>query len=182
MTKFDKIGYWSEVKLDIIKEYAAAYSRILNSWRNPSFTHVYIDAFSGSGIHISKTTKEYIPGSPLNALNVEPPFKEYYLIDLDSDKIESLKEVVGDSPNIHLYKGDCNPILLDDVFPKVKFGDYRRGLCLLDPYGLHLNWEVLKKAGNMKSIDVFINFPVMDINRNVLWRDSEKVSVERKKE
>jgi len=24
--QFDEIGYWSEIKLDIIKEYAAAYS------------------------------------------------------------------------------------------------------------------------------------------------------------
>ncbi|HTR44076.1 MAG TPA: hypothetical protein VMH06_00090 [Thermodesulfovibrionales bacterium] len=26
MTKFDEIGNWSEVKLDIVREYAAAYS------------------------------------------------------------------------------------------------------------------------------------------------------------
>jgi three-Cys-motif partner protein len=27
----------------------------------------------------------------------------------------------------------------------------------------------------MKSIDMFLNFPVMDMNRNVLWRDVEKI-------
>ncbi len=27
----------------------------------------------------------------------------------------------------------------------------------------------------MKTLDVFLNFPVMDINRNVLWRDPGKV-------
>jgi hypothetical protein len=27
--RYDEIGYWSEVKLDIIKKYAAAYSKIL---------------------------------------------------------------------------------------------------------------------------------------------------------
>ncbi len=26
--KYDEIGYWSEVKLDIVREYAAAYSKI----------------------------------------------------------------------------------------------------------------------------------------------------------
>ncbi len=27
--KYDEIGYWSEIKLDIIREYAAVYSKIL---------------------------------------------------------------------------------------------------------------------------------------------------------
>ena len=79
--KFDSIGYWSEVKLDIVKEYAAAYSLILSSQKYPTLSHAYIDAFAGSGVHISRKTGEFIPGSPLNALLVEPPFRDYYLID-----------------------------------------------------------------------------------------------------
>jgi three-Cys-motif partner protein len=50
------------------------------------------------------------------------------------------------------------------------------GLCILDPYGLHLDWGVIHRAGQMKSLDMFLNFPVADVNRNVLWRDPEKVS------
>ncbi len=53
-SKYDEIGYWSEIKLDIIKDYAAAYSRILSSQKNPNFYHIYIDAFAGAGKHISK--------------------------------------------------------------------------------------------------------------------------------
>ena len=55
--KYDEIGYWSEVKLDIIKEYAAAYSSILSGHKGPNFYHIYIDAFAGAGKHISKKTK-----------------------------------------------------------------------------------------------------------------------------
>ena len=58
---------------------------------------------------------------------------------------------------------------------KVRFEDYRRGLCLLDPYGLDLNWEVMRTAGHMETIDMFLNFPIMDMNRNVLWRNPEGV-------
>ena len=32
----------------------------------------------------------------------------------------------------------------------------------------------------MGTIDMFLNFPVMDINRNALWRNPENVSVERR--
>jgi three-Cys-motif partner protein len=47
---------------------------------------------------------------------------------------------------------------------------------VLDPYGLHLDWKVIAQAGRMKSIELFLNFPVADINRNVLWRDPEGVT------
>ena len=176
--KFDQIGNWSEIKLSIIKDYAAAYSAILTARKNPSLYHIYIDAFAGAGAHISKETGEFVPGSPVNALHVTPPFREYHLIDLDSKKIAQLCQLVGARSDVKVYEGDCNRILLDDVFPKVLFENYRRGLCLLDPYGLHLNWEVIKKAGEMKSIDMFLNFPVADMNRNVLWRNPDAVDAE----
>ena len=71
--KFDEIGYWSEIKLDIVKDYASAYSRILAAQTKPALHHVYVDAFAGAGVHISKVTGNYIPGSPINALLVHPP-------------------------------------------------------------------------------------------------------------
>ena len=171
--KFDEVGYWSEIKLDIVKDYASAYSTILSAQKRPILYHVYIDAFAGAGKNISKKTGEFIPGSPINALNVNPPFREYHLIDLYREKTASLKTIIGERSDVHIYEGDCNNILLGEVFPQVLYNEYRRGVCLLDPYGLHLNWEVMQRAGQMKSIDMFLNFPVADINRNVLWRNPE---------
>jgi three-Cys-motif partner protein len=73
--KYEEIGYWSEIKLDIVKKYAAAYSRILAAQKNLSLQYIYIDAFAGAGMHLSKSTGEYVQGSPLNALLIRPPFK-----------------------------------------------------------------------------------------------------------
>lgn len=171
--KFDEIGYWSELKLEIIKEYAQAYSTILAAQQKPRLAHVYIDGFCGAGEHISKTTGEVVPGSPLNAVNLDPPFEEYYLVDLKGDKVEYLRSLVGDDPRVHVLHGDCNRVLLDEVFPNVRYEDFRRGLCLLDPYGLHLDWEVIEEAGRMKTLEIFLNFPIYDMNRNVLWHDKE---------
>src|SRR4030042_2838425 len=175
MVRFDEIGYWSEIKLDIIKEYASKYSTILTAQKRPRLYHLYIDAFAGPGVHISKTTGDFVPGSPLNALNVEPPFREYHLIDLKENKVNLLKEIVQGRPEVYIYQGDCNDILLKKVFPRVAYENYRRALCLLDPYGLHLNWEVTRKAAQMGTIDIFLNFPVVDMNRNVLWRNIQGV-------
>jgi three-Cys-motif partner protein len=115
-------------------------------------------------------------GSPLNALLVRPAFREHYLIDLDGDKIDGLREIVGERPDVHLHHGDCNKVRLEEVFPKVHFKDYKRGLCLLDPYKLTLQWKVIQEAGSMRSLDVFLNFPIHDINRTVLFHRPEKVS------
>jgi len=174
--RFDEIGYWSEVKLDIVKDYATAYSTILAAQQNPRLHHVYIDAFAGAGVHVSRTTGGFVAGSPLNALAVTPPFGEFYFIEIDHSKVEMLHELSRTRPEVHVYEGDCNKILLQTVFPRVRFEDYRRGLCILDPYGLHLDWEVPRAAGQMKSLDVFLNFPVMDMNRNVLWTNPSAVS------
>lgn len=174
--KIDEIGYWSEVKLDIIRDYAKEYSKILSAQEKPRLSHVYIDGFAGGGHHISRSTGKVVPGSPQNALEVKPSFKDYYLIDLNPHKVESLGDLAEGRPNVHVYKGDCNRILLEEVFPNVRWENYRRGLCLLDPYGLHLKWEVLLTAGSMRSIEIFLNFPVADMNRNVFWHDYDNVA------
>lgn len=171
---FDEIGYWSEVKLDIVKKYAAAYSTILA--KQARLSHVYIDGFSGPGVHVTKGTGDFVPGSPLNAMWIEPPFEEFFFLDLDGTKVEHLRGLVGDDPRAHVLEGDCNELLITEVFPKVRYDDYRRGLCLLDPYGLHLNWEVMEAAGKLRTLDLFLNFPVMDMNMNALWHQPDKVS------
>ena len=172
---FDEIGFWSEMKLDIIREYASAYSKIMANQTHPELYHIYIDAFAGPGKHISKRTKDIVKGSPQIALDIEPPFKEYHFIDIKSEKIIELRKLAAQRAETYVYEGDCNPILLNSVFPRVKYEDYRRALCLLDPYGLHLNWEVIQTAGHKNSIDIILNFPVADMNRNVLWRNPENV-------
>lgn len=173
---FDEIGYWSELKLDIVRKYAQSYSTILAAERQPAFCHVYIDGFAGAGFNVSRTSGELVPGSPLNALRITPPFCEFFLIDLDGGKADLLRNVAGERENVHILEGDCNTILVRDVFPNVKYEEYRRGLCLLDPYGLDLNWDVVVAAGRMRSIEIFLNFPVMDMNRNVLWSAPESVN------
>lgn len=172
----DEIGLWTEVKLEILKRYAVEYSKILAKQTSPAFWHVYIDAFAGTGVHLSRTSGEMVLGSPLNALLVQPPFREYHLIDLDGDKIATLRGLTGDRNDIHLHHGDCNQVLINDVFPKVRFADFRRGLCLLDPCKLTLDWKVVQEAGSMQSLDIFINFPIHDINRTVLHHDTAGVS------
>lgn len=170
--QFDQIGYWSEVKLSILNEYAKPYNEIL---RARKLHPVYIDAFAGAGHHIAKRSGEVVKGSPVRALEVSPPFEFLHFVDMDGSRTQELTRLSAGRPSVRVHHGDANLILLRDVFPEVRYDQYRRGLCILDPYGLDLDWNVIKTAAEQKSIEIFLNFPVMDINRNVLWHDHEKV-------
>ena len=61
-----------------------------------------------------------------------------------------------------------------DVFPRAVYADYKRALCVLDPYNIDLSWDVVYRAGQMKSVEIFLNFMVMDMNMNVLLNDRAK--------
>jgi three-Cys-motif partner protein len=172
--KYDVIGYWSEVKLDIIREYATVYSTIVSA-QSSIKKHLYIDAFAGAGHHISKTTGNFVKGSPLNALLVHPPFSEFHLIDVNGDKTDELRRLVGTRAEVKIYDEDANQVLLNKVFPRCRYEDYRRGLCVLDPYALTVDWKVIATAGKMKSIEIFFNFMIMDANMNVLLRNPDNV-------
>jgi three-Cys-motif partner protein len=126
---FDELGAWSEIKLEIIRKFAAAYSTIFRAPKQQRFYHEYVDACAGLGLHISNTTGALIAGSPLKALEVVPPFREYHFIDLDGDKVAALQRLVKGRPvKAHVYHGDCNDILLAQIFPRLRFEDHRRGL------------------------------------------------------
>lgn len=174
--KFDEIGYWSEIKLQIIKEYAQAYTVILNSENQKYLKPIYIDAFAGAGKHLSKTYEKEIMGSPQNALSLNPPFNEYHFIDMDTAKLEYLKKNSDEKIGTFFYNGDCNKILLENIFPTITYKSYKRALCLLDPYGLQLDWKVIEFAGKSGVMEIFLNFPVLDMQRNVIWEKLKDVS------
>lgn len=176
--KYDEVGYWSEIKLAIIRDYASVYTTIMANQRDPAFTFIYVDAFAGPGRHISRQSGDFVKGSPLNALNIKTPFHEYHFVDLNEIKVAELERLVGERNNVWVYHGDCNKVLPEDVLPRADFRKYWRALCILDPYGLHLDWRIIETAGRMQSVEIFLNFPVMDINMNVLKHDQSKVDQE----
>lgn len=170
--KFDEIGRWSEIKLEIVEKYGHAYT---GAFRNqPRLKKYYIDGFSGAGVHLSKATGEPVDGSPTRALRISPPFDGFYFVDMDADKTAYLEKLCEGRKDVHFYTGDTNDYLTKELLPKIQYRNFNRALCLLDPYGLHLNWEVIHAAGQSEAIDMFLNFPVMDMNRNAIWRHPEK--------
>jgi three-Cys-motif partner protein len=95
---------------------------------------------------------------------------------MDSARTDALRQMSAGRPDVIVHHGDCNEILIRDVFPNVRFDQFQRALCILDPYGLNLDWQVIKAAADSRAIEIFLNFPVMDMNRNVFWHNYEQVA------
>ena len=111
--KYDEIHYWSEIKLDIVRDYAAAYSKILNAQKNPALYHIYIDAFAGTGYRklriedkqgfdltdlAGEDAKAFHDGSAKIALRTNPRFREYYFIEQDPIKCTELEKLKEEFP------------------------------------------------------------------------------------
>lgn len=171
--QLDEVGRWTEIKLEILRKYASAYTQVL---RKQSFVKAvaYIDGFAGAGSHISKETGLEIDGSPKIALECDG-FTHYHFIDLDGSRTRRLRELAAGRDGVQVHDEGCNKVLLEDILPRYRYKDYRRALCVLDPYALNPAWKVIEAAGKMGSVEIFLNFMIMDANQNVLWKNPEKV-------
>jgi len=181
MLEPEAIGVWTEIKLQIIREYASAYTTILKDkpWCRG---YAYIDAFAGPGEFVSKEDRERkIAGSPKNALDIQNKFTEYHFIDINRSKVEQLKNLTAGIPEfktICFHVGDANQILRQGIVPDFQYDSYKRALCILDPYGIDIEWATIEAIGKARTMDVFLNFPLMDINRNAALKTLEAANPE----
>lgn len=171
----DEIGAWSEQKIRIVSKYAQAYSTILSN--QPRLKHYYVDGFTGGGIALRKVTKEPVETTAKRILALEPPFVGYHLIDADPAKAAAMKLACAQRSGAVAHCGDANE-LLPPIFGTIRYDQYKRGLCFLDPYKIMLSWNVLVAAAKTKAMEIFLHFPTGDIQRNVLRRDQSSVDAD----
>jgi three-Cys-motif partner protein len=100
-------GVWSELKLEILKQYLA---RFTTAAKRQSRACVYVDAFAGTGIGVSRTTGEPFDGSPRIALQTSPPFTHLYFCEMQTPAAHLERALVSDFPRDRRYRvtaGDC---------------------------------------------------------------------------
>lgn len=169
----DRIGVWSEEKLDILEKYLVAYSTIMNKQKEKWLkSYHYIDAFAGSVGPVSKDEERYIEGSPLRALKIKPSFDGYWFIDINPKRIARLKELQDNYADhkINIRQDDCNYCLCNEIVTIITKSSKQRAIVFLDPYGLQVNWKTVIALAEAETFDIFINFSLMGITR-LLKRD-----------
>ncbi len=174
----DRIGKWSEDKLDLLGKYLNAYTRIMKGQEWCKNGYYYIDAFAGTGRPMAKDEERFIDGSPRVALKIEYPFKSYIFIEKKDWRVEKLRKLRVEFPNmdIQIRHGDCNTVIIDEIVPKIRYENFNRGIVFLDPFGMNIEWHIIESIADTRALEMFLNFPVLAINRNVLRNDPYKLS------
>jgi len=160
-------GAWTERKLSVVRAYLMMYSRALK--RQP-FQRIYVDAFAGTGDRTDKR-RESLPlldlpefdavakGSARLALEVEPPFHRYFLIERATRRASELTSLVEEfvGRDIEIINEDAN----DAITTLCEKNDWRvtRGVVFLDPYGLQVTWNTLVAISKTRALDVWVLFP-----------------------
>ena len=171
-------GDWSDQKLKALLSYLTSYGKALS---NAPFERIYIDAFAGAGIReVEQVAKDelfegvlpeedvgYRHGSPLIALGMTPSFHRYIFIDRDAGSLARLKSQVTEHFPEKIFQTDFRQGDANDLLQAITKGSWitRRAVAFLDPFALHVKWETIEMIARTKSIDMWLLFPAMAINR-----------------
>ena len=111
--------------------------------------------------------QEFLDGSARIALQVQPRFQKYILIEKDESRFAELQELKVEFPSddIELIQSDANEYL-KDLCSKNWIRHQRRAVLFLDPYGMEVEWDTMVAIANTKAIDLWILFPLgIAVNR-----------------
>ena len=162
---------WSRDKLELLSKYLHAYSVIMRKEKETWLrAYHYVDAFASTGQYADPDSQSYVDGSPLVALRCQPPFDEFWFVELSASRLERLRQrVEAECPGCysHFLQGDANAVLRDQIAPKITWPSRQRGLIFLDPYGLEVEFETIRQLARTRTFDLFVNFSVMGIIRNL---------------
>lgn len=170
-------GSWTEEKLELLTNYMKAYVTIFT--RNPRarLLHtVYVDAFAGAG-YIRRPQKDtgqtdlfedlaaedaqgFVKGSAVRALELNPGFGEYLFIERDADRFRDLEGLKKKHPGkrISVKNVEANECL-KKWCAETDWGK-TRAVVFLDPYGMQVEWSLLKEIARTKGVDLWLLFPL----------------------
>jgi three-Cys-motif partner protein len=167
-------GDWTEKKLECVKKYLAAYTKILSKTK---FKYAYIDAFAGTGYREIKDEEDgealfpeltdaepesFLAGSVINALGIDPPFDAYIFIERDPKKCAELDSMIKTQykelyNRIKIKNTDANEYLMDIC--RLPWTQHRAVL-FLDPFGMQVKWKTIEYIAKTKAIDMWLLFPL----------------------
>jgi three-Cys-motif partner protein len=161
-----KSGPWAREKL----HYLNAYMEIFNGGMRYHFPRrVFIDLMAGPGLCAQQDTLEFFPGSPLLALEQDPPFERVICVERDVVLADALRARTAHDARLTVVNSDCNaPETISAVRQVVVETGGGLGLAFVDNLGLNVPFSTIRTMtrGGLR-IDLLITFQVSDIQRNV---------------
>ena len=174
-------GAWTQKKLDALKKYLQAYTRIFkrDARRARFFSISYVDAFAGTGTlrrpelgglaeflpELKEYEEGFRKGSVKRALEVDPPFDKYVFVEKDAKKCTELEAIAADFPGrrVTVLNEDANVAL--QKWCEGLDTEHERAVVFLDPFGAAVEWRTISALGQTRAVDLWVLFPYSAINR-----------------
>jgi len=165
------VGPWSRDKLFYLSRYCSIFtSGMKNKWRN----RVFIDLFCGPGRCRVRPQGDLEDGSPLIALR--EAFTHYYFVDISSHCIDALEKRASGmeavpGKDMKIVCGDANECIDDLVRQIDDLGPETIGFAFIDPPGIQVHFETLRRLSTSTRMDLLVNFPLgMNIKRQLKYQ------------
>jgi three-Cys-motif partner protein len=164
-------GNWTDIKNDIVVDYAKAYLMVMKDRRY--WPLLYFDGFAGEGVVINDDAIDidvrFSAALRILAINNPRSFDMYYLVDLNPNnakKLEAQIKAKFANKNAYVVTDDCNKKLIDLAnFLKTPKGKDHKVLAFVDPYGMEVKWESIRALKSLP-IDLWILVPTgLGVNR-----------------
>lgn len=169
---YDK-GYWTALKLLLLKYYIKPYLDILGSRGSLA----YIDLFAGPGLNLLGKNRVPLPGSSMTPLVIKESkydFSFFCYCDLESSYSEALEKRCSswsEMDSVTILNQDANEVA-DNLFETLKEREIDHSLVFIDPEGLELKWNPLQRLIETIECDLIINFPSAGLVRLLGCQDS----------
>jgi len=178
-------GAWTDDKLERIRKYLSAYTKIFRAnERARYYRTTYVDAFAGSGSRADSgkpTRTEEVAlfdlgmdtdaaslkaGSARIALEVRPTFDHYAFVERNTDRAAELEALKLEFPerDVQIVSADANEHLRSWCLRS----DWRRNraVVFLDPYGMQVEWSTVQAIADTRAIDLWWLVPLgIGLNR-----------------
>jgi three-Cys-motif partner protein len=185
-------GDWTTEKLERVRKYLAAYTRIFaTNPRAQKLIPIYVDAFAGTGYRTKPARLDaqtklfdeltepeaegFLKGSARIALEVDPSFQRYIFIEQDAVRAGELEGLKSQFPqktrNIQIVQQDANAYLKQWC----EETDWQkcRAVVFLDPYGMQVDWGLIEAFAKTQAVDLWILFPLGVAVNRLLTRAGE---------
>lgn len=149
------VGPWSREKLGILRNYLPAMTQICTEKRRPCY---YVDGLAGPGINrILERRRGNKPpidrgrvmGSPMIAVNIEPPFTSCLFMDQSPKAVKALRTRTATDPRVEVRRGDVNRDLLPAMRETLE--PTSPGLVVLDPEGVsEVRWATIEQITDFR--------------------------------
>lgn len=145
---------WTASKLEFLTKYLHAFNVVVRKFFP---NRIYVDGYAGPGTNLIDGQER--DGSPLIALKTEPSFTRLFMVEKHQGNFRQLQSNVNllhlppeRVQNVTLTRGDFN----DEVDGILAALPDHPVFFFLDPEGLELDWETVRKIGRRSRADLFI--------------------------